>query len=74
MVTYHNTSQIFGFQYIPLEEMDDALFGRKDVGAVVFDACVRMMETINTEITKIFPAQVDRVSPRSYISLSDFGY
>ena len=26
-VAYHNTARIFGFQYLPLEEMDERLYG-----------------------------------------------
>ncbi|OCB89863.1 hypothetical protein A7U60_g2892 [Sanghuangporus baumii] len=26
-LAYHNTARVFGFQYVPLEEMDDRLFG-----------------------------------------------
>ena len=26
-VAYHNTARIFGFQYVPVEEMDERLFG-----------------------------------------------
>lgn len=59
MVTYHNTSQLFGFQYVPLEEMDEALFGNKRIGPMVFQACVSMLEAITTEVVKCFPEQVN---------------
>lgn len=54
---YHNTARIFGFQYIPLEEMDRALYGQKDVGARIFEKCLRMLEVINNEVTQLFPNQ-----------------
>ncbi|TCD70148.1 hypothetical protein EIP91_004618 [Steccherinum ochraceum] len=57
LVTYHNTSQIFGFQYIPLEEMDEALYGNAAAGPEVFEACVRMMEAVTAEAIKLFPNQ-----------------
>jgi len=57
LVTYHNTAQIFGFQYVPMEEMDEALYGNKHVGQDIFEACVRMLEAINTEVIQYFPKQ-----------------
>ena len=60
LVAYHNTAQLFGFQYIPLTDMDYALHGRKDVGPDVFQACVRMLEAILTEVVSCFPQQVCR--------------
>lgn len=52
---YHNTARIFGFQYIPLEEMDQALYGQKDVGMRIFEKCLRMLEVVSTEVTQLFP-------------------
>ena len=59
-VTYHNTAQIFGFQYVPLTEMDERLYGNKRAGQQIFERCLRMLEIINTEITSHFPEQVRR--------------
>ncbi|KAK7690049.1 hypothetical protein QCA50_006694 [Cerrena zonata] len=52
---YHNTARIFGFQYIPLEEMDQALYGHKDVGMRIFEKCLNMLEVISSEVTQLFP-------------------
>ena len=57
-VTYHNTARIFGFQYIPLVEMDERLYGNARAGPAVFERCLRMLEIINTQITDYFPEQV----------------
>lgn len=57
-VAYHNTERIFGFQYIPLEEMDQRLYGNKLAGPLVFEKCVQLLEVINDEITLRFPEQV----------------
>lgn len=56
-VAYHNTREIFGFQYIPLEEMDQRLYGHGN-GERVFGKCVGLLDVLFTEITKYFPEQV----------------
>lgn len=61
LVAYHNTSRIFGFQYVPLEEMDERLYGNKHAGPYVFEKCVKLLEIISTEITSHFPEQVRQV-------------
>lgn len=58
MVAYHNTARIFGFQYIPLEEMDERLYGNKHAGPLIFSRCVELLQIINDEITHHFPEQV----------------
>ncbi|KAH8104632.1 mitochondrial protein Pet127-domain-containing protein [Cristinia sonorae] len=57
LVTYHNTARIFGFQYIPLEEMDEALYGRSDIGEDIFAACIRMLEALIEQVVTHFPKQ-----------------
>lgn len=57
LVAYHNTREIFGFQYIPLEEMDQRLYGHSN-GQRVFGKCVGLLDVLFTEITKSFPEQV----------------
>lgn len=58
LVAYHNTARLFGFQYIPLEEMDMCLFGAKERGGRIFHKCVSMLEIIAAEIAQCFPEQV----------------
>ena len=59
IVAYHNTARMFGLQYIPLQEMDEALFGSNPgVGDRVFKKCVEVLECITSEITLCFPNQV----------------
>ncbi|TFY67867.1 hypothetical protein EVJ58_g1354 [Rhodofomes roseus] len=55
-VAYHNTHEIFGFQYIPLEEMDRRLFGH-DQGHRIFTKCISLLEVLFEEITTHFPKQ-----------------
>ena len=70
-VSYHNTARIFGFQYIPLEEMDMRLFGQKGVGLNakdvtesrtkgdrVFNKCVQLLEVLCEEVAKCYPEMV----------------
>jgi len=61
IVAYHNTKQIFGFQYISLDEMDARLFGGgQGVGDRMFKVCVRMLENVAEEVVRCFPEQVGR--------------
>ncbi|KAJ7044042.1 mitochondrial protein Pet127-domain-containing protein [Mycena alexandri] len=56
IVAYHNTSRLFGFQYISLDEMDQRLFGPEPgVGDRVFEKCVGLLECIAPEIVQCFP-------------------
>ncbi|KAJ3972992.1 mitochondrial protein Pet127-domain-containing protein [Lentinula raphanica] len=57
-VAYHNTARMFGFQYIPLEEMDQRLFGpAAGAGDRVFQKCMETLELISEEIISCFPGQ-----------------
>lgn len=63
IVAYHNTKRMFGFQYIPLEEMDERLFGpMKGIGDRVFRACLELLENVAEEVTDCFPEQVGAIS------------
>lgn len=57
MVAYHNTERIFGFQYVPLEDMDVCLFGSTGSGWRVFDKCIRLLEIVSQEIVNCFPGK-----------------
>ena len=58
-VAYHNTARIFGFQYIPLEEMDRRLFGSGGkTGELVFEKCIGLLENVLEEIALCLPEQV----------------
>ncbi|GBE84993.1 Pet127-domain-containing protein [Sparassis crispa] len=56
-VAFHNTDQIFGFQYIPLEEMDMRLYGDSKAGPRVFTRCIGLMQAIFSEITTYLQEQ-----------------
>lgn len=57
-VAYHNTERIFGFQYIPLSEMDARLFGEHASGNAVFEKCLQLLEAVLENATSEFPRQV----------------
>jgi hypothetical protein len=57
-VAYHNTEKLFGFQYIPLTEMDTRLFGSSECGKKIFDSCVGILETLVDKIVDSFPGEV----------------
>ncbi|KAI0771254.1 mitochondrial protein Pet127-domain-containing protein [Trametes elegans] len=56
-VAYHNVAQIFGFQYISLDEMDTALFGRAGAGDRVFHRCVMLMAILYRTVVDCFPGR-----------------
>ena len=59
-VAFHNTTRFFGFQYIPLEEMDQALHGVTDP-ALGDNEMVLSMQILNDVLdraTRKFPKQV----------------
>lgn len=62
LVAYHNTSRMFGFQYVPLEEMDSRLYGRTGRGPRVFEKCVGLLEQVAEEMVKCFPKEVSMCS------------
>lgn len=53
LVAYHNTARIFGFQYVPLEEMEARLYGPGD-GSRVFDKCLRLLEFVLKEVVGVY--------------------
>ncbi|KAI9443275.1 mitochondrial protein Pet127-domain-containing protein [Lactarius indigo] len=65
-VTYHNTKKIFGFQYIPLSEMDARLFGDDAVGDAVFERCLTLLEVVLEEATRELPHQSIRLTAEKF--------
>lgn len=62
-VAYHNTRRIFGFQYIPLEEMDLSLHGTTDLttGNREFMASLELWEELLKKATERFPEKSLRI-------------
>lgn len=56
-VAYHNTQRIFGFQYIPLEEMDASMHGTLDktLGDAEFTASLKLWNEMLNKATDRFP-------------------
>lgn len=63
-VAYHNTQRIFGFQYIPLEEMDQALHGTsssRDLGDQEFKLSLHLLNQLLNRATEKYPKQPLRI-------------
>ncbi|KIV91019.1 hypothetical protein, variant 2 [Exophiala mesophila] len=58
-VAYHNIQRLFGFQYIPLPELDLALHGQTDesLGDREFVLSFKLLERIMDEATEKYPKQ-----------------
>lgn len=58
-VAFHNTQRIFGFQYIPLEEMDNSLHGteRRELGDQEFKVSLKILNDLLDRATKKFPGR-----------------
>jgi len=58
-VAYHNIARIFGFQYVPLPELDACLHGQADrvLGDREFRLSIKLMNEIFDQATKLFPQQ-----------------
>ena len=64
-VTYHNTSQVFGFQYVTVEEMEECLYHNSQAGPYIFENSLKLLEIIQDEVTSHFPEQVRPSSSHS---------
>lgn len=51
-LAYHNTSKIFGFQYVSQDEMDDRLFGGKVGGGRAFKMVIGLAEKLLLRVTQ----------------------
>ncbi|KAK4459773.1 mitochondrial protein Pet127-domain-containing protein [Cladorrhinum samala] len=62
-VAFHNTERIFGFQYIPLPEMDLAIHGTADLslGSREFKLSVHLLNKVLDKATKRFPERTLRL-------------
>ncbi|KAK4169178.1 mitochondrial protein Pet127-domain-containing protein [Cladorrhinum sp. PSN259] len=62
-VAFHNTERIFGFQYIPLPEMDLAIHGTSDLtlGGREFKLSIHLLNKVLDKATKKFPEQTLRL-------------
>lgn len=56
-IAFHNTNEIFGFQYTSREEMDAVLFGSSSMGDQVFNITLQLFQTVLDQVHKSFPDQ-----------------
>ncbi|KAK4687513.1 hypothetical protein P7C73_g2598, partial [Tremellales sp. Uapishka_1] len=54
-VAYHNTARCFGFQYIPLSEMDERLCGSTEMAQQAYHLGVGLLEVLFKHVTEAFP-------------------
>ena len=45
-IAYHNTQQIFGFEYLQLEKMENRIFGCSEFSDIVFSSSLGLLEKI----------------------------
>jgi hypothetical protein len=59
-LAYHNIERIFGFQYLPLSEMDKVLHGQDDtiLGDQEFKLSIALMDELLGKATAMFPETV----------------
>ena len=62
-VAYHNTQRIFGFQYVSLAEMDQAIHGTSDtrLGDMEFKCSIALLNDLMDRATKKFPGRTLRL-------------
>lgn len=80
-VAYHNTHEIFGFQYISREEMDERIFGNSVTGDAAFNLILQVYNSILSAIVPSYPREntvrltfvVDRTGSRLTIFSEDLG-
>lgn len=64
-VAYHTTSTIFGFQYIPVEEMNERLFGSQEMADQAFKLSLGMTEAVLEAASSMFPEQTLKITIES---------
>lgn len=66
-VAYHNVERIFGFQYLPIEDMDLVLHGQKDpcLGDQEFKMSISLLDELMQKATEQYPDQVRAPSAAS---------
>eukprot|EP00188_Purpureofilum_apyrenoidigerum_P000962 Plantae.Rhodophyta-Purpureofilum_apyrenoidigerum.ctg14918.p1 GENE.Plantae.Rhodophyta-Purpureofilum_apyrenoidigerum.ctg14918~~Plantae.Rhodophyta-Purpureofilum_apyrenoidigerum.ctg14918.p1 ORF type:complete len:635 (+),score=133.71 Plantae.Rhodophyta-Purpureofilum_apyrenoidigerum.ctg14918:1082-2986(+) len=58
-ICYHNTKEIFGFEYIRREEMERYAFGSEMWADIAFDTTMKLLKEILDTATKTFTNQED---------------
>ena len=69
-VAHHNTREIFGFQYLPVEEMDVAMNDSPELADMAFKLCLGTLEQIlRYVLAENAEGMVSRMSLARYITL-----
>ena len=61
MVTYHNTASIFGYEFVNLDEMDQAVYGSSSMARTAFDTTLQLFDDMLVSLQDQFPAEPLRV-------------
>lgn len=64
-VAYHNTAEMFGFQFVSRDEIDTRVYGSPEVADWSFDASCKLLQNVTGAITKRFPD-----APKMYVITS----
>lgn len=56
-VAYHSTTRFFGFQYLPISVMDEALFGTTETGELGFRLALGVLERALEEASRCYPGE-----------------
>jgi hypothetical protein len=54
MIAYHNTAEIFGFQYLTRAEMDEILYGNVITGDAVFKVVLKLYDQVLQSILALY--------------------
>ena len=54
MIAYHNTAEIFGFQYLTRAEMDEILYGNTETGDAVFKVVLKLYDHVLESIVSLY--------------------
>ncbi len=54
-ISYHNTDSIYGFEYVPLIDMERRLFGNPGFADMIFKACLKLLQEVLDVILRDFP-------------------
>jgi len=55
MVAYHNTREMFGFEFVPQEHMDRLVYGSVAMADFAFDSSLKLLDATITRILEDYP-------------------
>jgi hypothetical protein len=61
-IAYHNTQEMFGFEFVSLEEMEQTIFGSKQLANLAFDTSFRILQQMFDTVTARFPNETLRLT------------